>query len=103
MRLIATLFLALTTAASAQAPAEHPALKFARHDLERWTAHLKVRTDAAAATQAQLDAANQAVAAAKTAQQTAIKALADAAAAITAAEQSKAAADKALGDAQAAL
>lgn len=105
MRSIAILLLVLTTSASAlaQTPAEHPALKFAKHDLERWTAHIKVRTDAAAAAQAQLEAATQAVATAKTAQQTAIKALADAAAAITAAEQAKAAADKSLADAQAAL
>ena len=75
--------------AAAPAPAETPALRFARHDVARWTARSQALTEAATAAAANLDAANKAVAEAKAGQAAADMALANAVQAIAAAEQQK--------------
>src|SRR5438128_2148111 len=111
--MLAVLFLAFQTPGgaanaddqpAAPAPAaEAPALKFARHDAARWAERSKPLTDAAAAANAALEAANKAVADAKAAVVAADKAVADSTALVAASEQGKTAADKALADAQDAL
>jgi len=106
MAVLALVFATATVSADDQpvtAPAEAPALRFARHDLARWTVSAKAVADAAAQAAAGLDAANKAVADAKAAVPVADKALAEAVAAIPVAEQAKVAADKALAEALEAL
>jgi hypothetical protein len=88
---------------AAATSAEAPPLRFARHDLARWTVSAKASADGAALTAAALETANKAVIDAKAAVVAADKTLADAAAAIPAAEQAKVVADKAFADALEAL
>jgi hypothetical protein len=95
--------LLMTVAARADeqpaAPAESPALTFARKDAARLAERMKSFTDKLAQATAQVEAVNKAVADAKSAQADATKALADADAAMKEAEKAKAAAEKALADA----
>ncbi len=90
-------------ATAAAQTAEAPALRFARHDLARWTVSVKAATDGAAQAAASLEAADKAVADAKAAVVASEKALNEAAAAIPVAEQAKVAADKPFADALEAL
>lgn len=81
------------------AATDSPALRFARHDLTRWTESGKPIIDAAAKATADLEAVAKPLADAKAAQAAADKALADATAALTSAEQGKAAALQAVSTA----
>lgn len=74
--------------------AESAPLRFARHDLARWTAQGQKLTEAVSQAQSGLDAANRAVAEIKGAQAAAEKLLADSGTAATAAQQAKADAAK---------
>jgi hypothetical protein len=82
--------------ADTPAPAESPALNYARRDVARWGERIQALQETVTAATARLDMATKAVADAKSAQAAAEKALAEAGAALVAAGEAKSASARAV-------